>query len=254
LAAFRGLDVIEYILIITPVTAARKSVVSRDSAEKRSRPGRPPSIDSAVLLSVAREVFLERGFRATTLEVATRAGVSEGVLFHRFKSKEGLFSAAMNFDAEEAPHLLLAAVKEIETLEVREGLVKLSTTLLEIGRVALPIMMMSWSNPEACSEMPVARKRAGFRLFLKELGSYLERKMDAGELRRMDAEVLARALLGAVHHYATTRILIEPGDTVIPEGMYVRGLVDLLLNGAVPSAETPSNRRFAERKPPVSKR
>ena len=236
------------------MAATHKSMAPLDPREKRARPGRPPSIDSALLLEVAREVFLERGFRATTLEVATRAGVSEGVLFHRFKSKEGLFSAAMNFDAEEAPHLLLAALKEIEALDVREGLVTLSTTLLEIGRIALPIMMMSWSNPEACAESPVAKKRAGFRLFLKELGGYFERKMEAGELRRMDAEVLARALLGAVHHYATTRILIEPGDTVIPEGMYVRGLVDLLLHGALPSGEATSNRRFAERKPPVSKR
>src|SRR6186713_1398186 len=83
--------------------------------------GRPPVIDSARLLAVAREVFLERGIRATTLEVAERAGVSEGVLFHRFKSKEGLFSAAMNFDHEAAPRMLLDALGEVEDLEVREG-------------------------------------------------------------------------------------------------------------------------------------
>jgi AcrR family transcriptional regulator len=206
-----------------------------ESREKRAGPGRPPSIDSGRLLTVAREVFLERGFRATTLEVAERAGVSEGVLFHRFKSKEGLFSAAMNFDADDAPRVLLGAVKDIEELEVREGLVALSTKLLEIGRVLLPIMMMSWSNPQSSADTPFAKKRAGFRLFLKELGAYFERKMDSGELRRMDAEVFARALLGAVHHYGMTRILTEPGDSVIPEGMYVRGLVDLLLDGAVPS-------------------
>ena len=37
------------------------------------------------LLVVAREVFLELGIRATTLEVAMRAGVAEGTIFHRFK-------------------------------------------------------------------------------------------------------------------------------------------------------------------------
>jgi AcrR family transcriptional regulator len=225
-----------------------------DSSGKRARPGRPPSIDSARLLAVAQEVFLERGIRATTLEVAERAGVSEGVLFHRFKSKEGLFSAAMNFDAEEMPARLVDALKAIEGLDVREGLVTLSTSLLEIGRVALPLMMMSWSNPQTFAGCAHDKKSAGFRVFLRELGGYLERKMDAGELRRMDAEVLARALLGAVHHYSTTRILIEPGDAVIPEGMYVRGLIDLLLNGAAPLQNTSPDRRFPHRNSPLSRR
>lgn len=232
----------------------RKPSIAPDSSEKRARPGRPPSIDSARLLGVAREVFLELGIRATTLEVAKRAGVSEGVLFHRFKSKEGLFSAAMNFDSEEMPKWLVEALKAIEGLDVREGLVTLSTTLLDIGRVALPIMMMSWSNPQSFSGGTNSKQRAGFRLFLRELGAYLERKMDAGELRRMDAEVLARALLGAVHHYSMTRILVEPGDAVIPEGMYVRGLVDLLLNGATPSRKTNVERRFPHGNSPLNRR
>src|SRR6186713_2083425 len=97
--------------------------------------GRPPVIDSARLLAVARGVFLERGIRATTLEVAERAGVSEGVLFHRFKSKEGLFSAAMDFDRDEAPRRVLKAIEELEGLEVREGMIRLATTLVEVGRV-----------------------------------------------------------------------------------------------------------------------
>src|SRR6478609_5715637 len=77
------------------------------------RRGRPPTIDSQRLLSVARDVFLERGIRATTLEVAERAGVSEGALFHRFKSKEALFSAAMDFDHDEAPRRVLKAIEEL---------------------------------------------------------------------------------------------------------------------------------------------
>jgi AcrR family transcriptional regulator len=220
--------------------------------DKSASRGRPTVIDSARLLAVAREVFLERGIRATTLEVAERAGVSEGSLFHRFKSKEGLFAAAMNFDAEKAPRLLQDALRSIEKLEVREGLVKLSTTLLEIGRVALPIMMMSWSNPKLSGETPFDKKRAGFREFLKAFGAYLESKMDEGTLRRIDAEVLARALIGSVHHYAMTRTLMEADDVLIPEGMFVRGLVDLLLNGAATEGEAALPRRFPMQKPRTS--
>jgi AcrR family transcriptional regulator len=194
-------------------------------------------------------VFLERGIRATTLEVAERAGVSEGVLFHRFKSKEGLFSAAMDFDRDEAPRRVLKAIEELEGLEVREGIIRLATTLVEVGRVALPIMMMSWSNPQPCTVPLFDKKRSKFREILKTLGGYFEQQMQNGKLRQMDAEVLARALLGAVHHFVMTRILLEDGDsTAMPEGMFVRGLADLLLNGAVAlEAPSPPNARFAAR-------
>jgi len=198
---------------------------------------------------VARQVFLEQGFRATTLEVAERAGVSEGVLFHRFKSKEGLFSAAMQFDREEAPRRVLQAIAGIEGLEVRDAIVQVATTLLEVGRVALPILMMSWSNPQPCAVALFDKKRSRFADVIKALGGYFEHQMDLGKLRRMDGEVLARTLLGALHHFTMTRILLEEGDgTVMPEGMFVRGLVDLLLNGAAASETLPPrNPRFAAR-------
>lgn len=225
--------------------ASRRSPSDKISEinEKRPGRGRPRSIDSEQLLAVAREVFLERGIRATTLEVAERAGVSEGSLFHRFKSKEALFSAAMDFDHENAPGRLLDAVAEIETLEPSEALMHLSTKLLAVGKVALPMMMMSWSNPQLCGATPFDKKKAKFRDFLKALASYFERKMDEGKLRRMDPEVLARAFIGSVHHYCMTRILVEESDgAMIPEGMFVRGLVDLLLNGALPENDQVSAR------------
>ena len=107
-------------------------------------------------------------------------------------------------------------------------------------------MMMSWSNPQFCG--PSDKKRAGFRAFLKAFAAYFERMMDKGRLRRVDSEVLARALIGSLHHYCMTRILLaESGEAVIPEGMFVRGLVDLLLNGAAASEGSPeaSNRRVS---------
>jgi AcrR family transcriptional regulator len=227
----------------------RNPALPEPSRPRATGRGRPPSIDSQHLLTVAREVFLERGIRATTLEVAERAGVSEGVLFHRFKSKEALFSAAMEFDNEQAPNQLLEAIAALEGLEVREAIVELATAMLEVGRVALPILMMSWSNPQPCTGLSFDKKRHKFRDVMKALGAYFERQMALGKLRQMDAEVLARTLLGAVHHFALTRVLLEEGDgAVMPEGMFVRGLADLLLNGATNTAAVPPRHpRFAAR-------
>ena len=79
---------------------AKNTANSPSDAPRARTRGRPPVISTERLLDVAREVFLELGIRATTSEVATRAGIAEGTIFHRFKSKEELFRAAMNFDPD----------------------------------------------------------------------------------------------------------------------------------------------------------
>src|SRR3974377_1170749 len=57
--------------------------------------GRRKTITDQQLLDAAREVFTSGGFGASTKSVARAAGISEGVLFQRFHTKEELFLAAM---------------------------------------------------------------------------------------------------------------------------------------------------------------
>lgn len=204
----------------------------------RARRGRPPSIDTEMILAVAREVFLEQGFRATTQEVAERAGISEGSLFHRFKSKEGLFRAAMNLPEEAVPELLLHAVEKLHGLQPREALQELAAAVLDIGKVGIPLMMMSWSNPNQCGN-PYDKNRAKFREVMKRLAGYFESQMLAGKLRQIDPEILARVFVGSVHHYCMTRIFsADDTGAMVPEGMFVRGLVDLVLDGAAARPNT----------------
>lgn len=181
---------------------------------------------------MAREVFLERGIRATTLEVAERAGVSEGSLFHRFRTKEALFRSAMNLDREEMTRRFLETLRSMEGEGLREGLEQFATQLLEIGRVAIPLMMMNWSNPEACAE---GDHKVAYRGLLLGVINHFEGQIQKGALRRVDAEVLARMFLGAIHHYCMVRAFApEAPHVVVPESMFVRGLVDILLEGAGP--------------------
>jgi AcrR family transcriptional regulator len=235
------------------MASARQSIAKpRKAGAKRAGPGRPPLISDERLLEVAREVFLERGIRATTLEVAQRAGASEGVVFHRFKSKDALFRAAMRFEARDLPGLLLTTLQtEAEKdLEIRETLIRIASVMIELGRVALPLLMMSWSNPNA-GPIHSAEEHSGFREVIKHFASYFEAKMSEGKLRRVDAEILARTFMGATHHYCLTQLFAEEtGVLPMPEGMYIRGLVDLLLTGAEPeeaASAPPSAWRRARR-------
>lgn len=182
------------------------------------------------LLEVAREVFLEHGIRATTSEVATRAGIAEGTIFHRFKSKEELFHAAMRFDPDEA----LAFVEQLPVLagqaSVRETLVDFAIRYLEIGRVALPTMMMQWSNPEngPCGAR-LGERGERYRRVVSAIRAYFEAEMTQGRIARRNAEVMARMLLGSLHHYCMSELFArDVGGLTLTE--FAGEVVDVLLD------------------------
>jgi AcrR family transcriptional regulator len=210
------------------------------AAHRRPR-GRPPKIDPQHILKVAREVFIAQGLRATTAEVAEKAGISEGSVFKLFGSKVQLFRDAMQLSIDDLPGRLLGAVQGMESEDMEAGLNHLADSLLEVARVALPLMMMSWSNPGECGA-GLRENADKFHIFIKTLASYFETHMLAGRLRRVDSEVLARVFLGAMHHYCLSRICVDEfGVEAVPEDMFKRGLIDLVLNGARPRAELRSS-------------
>ena len=48
------------------------------------------------ILRAARELFAEAGFEATSIDdIATRAGVAKGAVYHHFRSKEAVFVAVL---------------------------------------------------------------------------------------------------------------------------------------------------------------
>src|SRR3954469_8748427 len=68
----------------------------------RGRPrGNPPTRES--LVSAARTLFLDRGYRRTTLRaVAGAAGVDPALIAYHFGSKKGLFADVMQFQCANA--------------------------------------------------------------------------------------------------------------------------------------------------------
>lgn len=211
--------------------------MAKAEAGVRSR-GRPPVISTERLLEVARQVFLELGIRATTSEVASRAGIAEGTIFHRFKSKEELFRAAMNFD----PDAALASVEELPARagvgDLRQTLVEFAENFIEMGRVALPVMMMSWSNPEQhfCTERTSERSTRYARV-LAALSTYFTAEIGAGRIRQAEPEVLSRMLIGSLHHFCMTELFMGGSTGRFSHREFARHVVDVLLAaGPLPRA------------------
>ncbi|MEW2121322.1 TetR family transcriptional regulator [Streptomyces sp. NPDC005474] len=95
----------------------------------RGRPrGNPPTRESIV--SAARSLFLERGYRRTTLRaVAGAAGVDPALIAYHFGSKKGLFADVMQFQCAQA--LTVDAVLAGDRATLPDRLIDTVTNLWE---------------------------------------------------------------------------------------------------------------------------
>ncbi|AKT44211.1 uncharacterized protein CMC5_084510 [Chondromyces crocatus] len=178
------------------------------------------------LLEIARQVFLERGIRATTADVAERAGVSEATVFHRYKTKDALFRAAMDFDIERPPPFLTALEQKVGHGDPAEHLFDVGMAALASGRERIPLMMMSWSNPEAMLHR-LSGCEGLFRVY-ELLIRYVEAESRAGRLHpAVDARIFAFMFHGSIQGYLMLE-LIAP-RSVMPPDTFVRGMVNVLL-------------------------
>jgi AcrR family transcriptional regulator len=174
--------------------------------------GRPPVITNERLLEVAREVFLEKGIRATTADVAERAKVSEGTVFHRFPTKEAVGVGVL-----------------------RTNLVEIGVRMLEIANVAMPLALMAWSNPGSeFSYEKLARGDAGVDRRIDVFRRFFAAEQAGGRIApAVDPNILARTFVGGLHHHCLAETLFPQGElSRATRQAFVEGLVTLLLDGA----------------------
>ena len=188
---------------------------------------RPSVITEEQILDAARGVFLERGFSATTAEVARRAGIAEGSIFKRYKTKIDLFRAAMQPAMDDPAWLNLLAAQA--GTDLRQTLVTVGLEAIEFFRQVMPLHMMSWSNPTGMRDSPV---NAPALRALKRVTAFFEGEMRAGRLRRHDPEILARAYMGSLHNYVFYEMVFRAHDELpLPPETFLRGIVNLLYVG-----------------------
>ncbi len=204
--------------------------------------GRPLSITDDELLDVAKAVFLEQGVSTTTAEIARRAGVSESVLFHRFKTKEGVYLAVLDRQTR-LPPVLEGLAARVGKGDIAEHLYEIASDIIDEMNAVMPFFMVAtmmaraehWKLDELRERM--SRPPPSHFEALKRLSSYFEAEIERGRLRRVDSEILARVFLGALIQHVMQRVFMT-GTELLPLSVptFIRGLVDLLLHGALPSS------------------
>lgn len=210
---------------------------------------RPVTICEEAVLQAARDVFLARGIRATTAEVAQAAGISEGSIFKRYKSKAELFEAALASLVELEPPFIAGLGAKAGAGDIRGNLVQLGLDLFAYFSRVVPAYMLAWSNPgpeglPTCLSGPCPMP---IRL-LAAIQQYFQAEIELGRLAPRSAEVLARLYVGAIHNYVVFQHFFS--QKALPERDFLEGLVLVLSEGMLPAnhaTPAPSGHRKASK-------
>jgi AcrR family transcriptional regulator len=189
------------------------------------------TISDEEILHAARGLFLDRGFGASTLAIARRAGISEALIFRRFRTKEALFVAALGLAEPPAFTSKLKSLAGTDTF--RNNLIAISLDIIDYYEAHLPRLMMIWSSR---TRAPIRRQLRGTPHLrnVRALTRYFEQEITLGRMRRVDPEVVARVLLGALSNHVFAKTMGEHARRPISAKRYVTRLVGVLWDGVAP--------------------
>lgn len=209
--------------------------VPRRARRKDARP--------AEVIEAARALFIERGYAATKVEdVARRAGVSVGLPYLYFESKEGLFKAVVRAtilpQVAQGEELLRSFTGPTADLLRRVAHGFLETMASPVGGLPKLVIAEAHNFPDIArfyTDEVVARGRAFF-------AAILTRGIERGEFRPVDVPHTARVLsapLSLLCIWCHSLAPFESAPDTTPQG-YIDAYLDVVLAGlAMPGTAHP---------------
>jgi len=173
---------------------------------------RDREVTRASILAAAEQEFAKHGLEsARTEDIAERSGVTKGMIYHYFESKEKLYEAAL--EQVFAPLLLSLQKFADPDADPGEALDRVVRRILEImaRKPGVPAMLFF----EAIQNRGAHYDRIGFPSVYHLLATILERGQRQGIFRPMDAWHTAINIVGACcFYYCTAQRLqrIWPGN------------------------------------------
>jgi AcrR family transcriptional regulator len=181
--------------------------VTNSSAARGRRAGRPDT--RAQLVVVARDMFLEAGYRGATVRaIAAKAGVDPALISYFFGSKQRLFGEALALRANPAELITTQIDGPIEQLAIRLLTVLLETWDDPRNRAPLLVIAQSGAEPE---------DTALTRGFVEEVlavpnAERLRHEGVSADAAHIRTALLVTQLVGVV--YARYVLAVEPVATI----------------------------------------
>ncbi len=187
------------------------------------------------IMDAALRVFARKGYaRASNKDIAREAGITPGLIYHYFESKEALLKAIFE---DRSPLRLIrsvpASMLELPPEQFLRYLVAQMLSVIEdekflqLLRVYLPEAIY---NPQS-APMGIAAISEG----VKFVESYLAAKMESGELSITDPGLVAHLLMGSIMDLALRRqVLHDPHTLQYTYEQIAEGVVSIALSGLLP--------------------
>lgn len=191
------------------------------------------------ILDAAMHVFAEKGFaRATNKDIARRAGITPGLIYHYFESKEALLMSIVEnrsplkiegtFSSE---MLALPAETLFRTIVMRVLSIVETEDFVAFVRMLIPEMLNGESDLHAQFAPIFIQRILGF------LSRCIEAKIASGEFRYIDAEKLpfyAQSLFGSLIAFVLRRVVLRDASALAYSQEQVAAIVvDMFLHGLV---------------------
>lgn len=163
------------------------------------------------ILDAALDAFLLVGESGTFIqEVCSRADVSVGTLYHHFGSKDQLiatlhYTLLDEYQAGAGPILAADPPAEAgvrETVEYHVG------WLVGHSRQATFLLQQPFAGYRS-DHVPATLLEENEE-FLATVHGWLDRRMEAGQLRRLPFDVVVALLIGPVHHWVRGELFLSP--------------------------------------------
>jgi TetR/AcrR family transcriptional regulator, cholesterol catabolism regulator len=159
---------------------------SRRSAHTRQR-----------LISSTAQVLIERGYASTRLsDIAARAELQPGSVYHHFRSKDDLVEEVLRFGVIVAHRRVTSSLDELDPQA--RPIDRLATAMAAHLRAMVDLDAVARAHPQAFPQVPVEVKRR-VRPFRRAYGALwselVGRAIDAGELRTDVDRYLIRLFL-----------------------------------------------------------
>ncbi len=187
------------------------------------------------IIDAAMCIFAQKGFaRATNKDIAREAGITPGLIYYYFESKEALLKAIIETrspaqlittlpqQALELPPEIFLRMLLLRALSIIE-----SEQLIQLIRMLIPeIVHNAEIEPIAAS---IIQRVLGF------LGTYFEKQVEKGALRPIDGVLTAQVTIGSMIGFVLRRQIIrDPVALEYTHQQIADAVSDTVLRGILP--------------------
>lgn len=170
------------------------------------------------IVRAAREMFMARGFSATSMEaIARAAGVGKATLYANFPRKGDVFGAVIAGESARRDDVLLD--EERAKASLRETLLRFADSFVDLLLSPTNVAMYRIVSAEASRfpELGHIFYAQGPASIIDRLGRFLESAMDCGQLAKGPPALVAAQFIGLIRADLQTRAMLGVEENPTPQ-------------------------------------